>query len=137
LIQPRLAELRKKQMQVKTSLKISHVSWGKIQVVGLGDGWDFKLWPGGGRYWDWNETGTHHAPGIQLSDVEELLENGARTVVLSCGMNHRLQICPETIAFLKRRGVEYHVGETQEAVTLYNLFVDEERKVGGLFHSTC
>ena len=72
---------------------------GKIQVEGLGDGRDFKLWPGGGRHWDWNETGTHHAPGIQLSDVEELLENGARTVVLSCGMNHRLQICPEPLHF--------------------------------------
>ena len=33
-----------------------------MTVAGLGDGKDFKLWPGGGRAWDWRETGTHHRP---------------------------------------------------------------------------
>ena len=34
----------------------------------MGSGKDFKLYPGGGREWDWNETGTRHVPGIQPGD---------------------------------------------------------------------
>jgi hypothetical protein len=42
----------------KTSPKILAVSWGQLEVDGLSTGKDFKLFPGGGRAWDWNETGT-------------------------------------------------------------------------------
>jgi hypothetical protein len=45
-------------------------SWGHLHVAGLGESRDVKLWPGGGRPWDWSETGTHHVPGIQPADVE-------------------------------------------------------------------
>src|SRR5215813_11390589 len=69
------------------SPKILAVSWGHMEVGGLGDGKDFKLYPGGGRAWDWNETGTRHSPGIQPADVEELLANGATVLVLSLGMD--------------------------------------------------
>ena len=43
---------------------IHHLSWGRMEVDGVGVGKDFKLWPGGGREWDWRETDTHHVPGI-------------------------------------------------------------------------
>ena len=46
---------------------------------------DVKLWPGGGREWDWGETNTRHEPGIQPSDVEELLVHRPDIVVLSRG----------------------------------------------------
>ena len=54
-----------------------------MQVECLGVGKDFKLYRGGGRAWDWAETGTRHSPGIQPADVEELVARGATTVVLS------------------------------------------------------
>jgi hypothetical protein len=74
------------------SPRILAVSWGRMEVERIGAGKDFKLYPGGGRDWDWNETGTRHAPGIQPADVEELLARGATAVVLSLGMNRRLQV---------------------------------------------
>ena len=80
-----------------------------MNVEGIGPGRDFKLWPGGGRAWDWNETGTRHAPGIQPSDVEELIAKGSTIVVLSQGMHRRLETSPETIEFLKHRGIEYRI----------------------------
>ena len=52
---------------------VTHISWGRMEVEGLGEGKDFKLYPGGGREWDWSETGTQHVPGIQPADVEELM----------------------------------------------------------------
>ncbi|KAJ9654865.1 hypothetical protein H2198_006138 [Neophaeococcomyces mojaviensis] len=120
----------------KTSPKILAVSWGKIEVDGLSTGKDFKLFPGGGRAWDWGETGTRHKPGIQPADVEELISQGATTVVLSQGMDMKLQVGQATLTFLKERGITTHVAETRQAVTIYNKLA-EDTPVGGLFHSTC
>ncbi len=94
------------------------------------------MYPGGGRKWDWTETGTQHNPGVQPEDVEELLANGAKIVVLSRGMRLMLQTPSETLAMLKRREIVVHVKETREAVELYNQLAQRE-PVGGLFHSTC
>lgn len=116
--------------------RILSVSWGNLEVAGLGPGKDFKLYPGGGREWNWNETGTRHSPGIQVADVEELLEHGATVVVLSRGMEERLEVSPETVAALESRGIEVHVAETRAAVDLYNALTTTH-PVGGLFHSTC
>jgi hypothetical protein len=82
---------------VTDSPRITSVSWGRIEVAGLGTGKDFKLYPGGGREWDWAETGTRHSPGIQPADVEELVEHGATVVVLSQGMEERLEVDPATL----------------------------------------
>jgi hypothetical protein len=118
------------------SPRITHISWGRMEVEGVGTGRDFKLYPGGGREWDWSETGTHHVPGIQPADVAELLENGSKVIVLTRGMQLVLQTCPETLDMLRERGIPVHVAETRAAVELYNRLADTE-PVGGLFHSTC
>ena len=57
---------------------ISRVSWGRLEVEGHPPFKDAKVYPGGARKWDWQETDTHHVPGIQPADVEELIERGAR-----------------------------------------------------------
>jgi hypothetical protein len=120
----------------KRAPRIRSVSWGRMEVEGLGVGKDFKLYPGGGRPWDWTETGTQHVPGIQPADVEELLLHGATTVVLSQGMDRQLQIDPDTLRALQERSVTVHVVDTRDAVKIYNDLVDDVA-VGGLFHSTC
>jgi hypothetical protein len=122
--------------QQPVSPRISHLSWGSMTVDTVGTGKDFKLYPGGGREWDWSETGTRHDPGIQPADSQELLDHGSRVVVLSRGMELRLQTMPETVSLLESSGVEVHVLETTAAVELYNRLA-EGTPVGGLFHSTC
>jgi hypothetical protein len=107
-----------------------------MEVDGLGVGKDFKLYPGGGRAWDWNETGTRHVPGIQPSDVAELLDRGSSIIVLSRGIALMLQTCPETLELLRERDITVHVKETRAAVALYNRLAEDQR-IGGLFHSTC
>jgi hypothetical protein len=80
--------------QLAPSPAIVSVVWGRMEVAGLGVGKDFKLYPGGGREWNWSETGTRHQPGIQPADVEELLTHGATVVVLSQGMDQQLHVDP-------------------------------------------
>jgi hypothetical protein len=125
------------EKESETPPHIRSIDWGRMTVEGLGTGKDFKLWPGGGRAWDWGETGTRHVPGIQPDDVRELLANGAREVVLSRGMWLALQTCPETIELLQSEGVVVHRAETKEAVRIYNERAEQGVAVGGLFHSTC
>ncbi len=120
----------------KRSPRIARVSWGRMEVEGLGAGKDFKLYPGGGRAWDWAETGTRHSPGIQPADVEELVARGATVVVLSQGMNKQLHVHPDTCRYLEERSITVHVAETREAVRIYNELTGHVL-VAGLFHSTC
>ena len=80
-----------------------------MEVDGVGSGRDYKLYPGGGREWDWKETDTHHVPGIQPADVEELFDHGSKVIVLSRGMQLALQTAPETCELLQERGVPYHI----------------------------
>ena len=119
------------------SPKITHLSWGRLEVEDQPKSYrDAKLFPGGSREWDWRETGTHHEPGIQPADVEELLQHGAKVVVLSKGVYERLKVCPETLRVLKSKGIKAHVLQTEKAVKVYNELAEKE-SVGGLFHSTC
>ena len=118
------------------SPRISHLSWGHIEVEGHPPFKDAKIFPGGAREWDWRETGTRHVPGIQPADVQELIEHGARAVVLSRGIWERLQVCPETVAFLDKNGVEIEVLQTEAAAERFNE-LRVNMPVGGLFHSTC
>jgi hypothetical protein len=122
--------------QQSASPRISEFAWGRVETADGGVFRDAKLWPGGGREWDWTETGTHHVPGIQPADVMELLDNGAETIVLSRGVYERLQTCRETLDLLEGRGVKVEVLQTERAVERYNELA-AEGPVGGLFHSTC
>ena len=108
-----------------------------MAVEHIGMGKDFKLWPGGGRVWDWNETNTHHMPGIQVADIKELIDQGAEEIVLSRGMLLALQTCDETKQLLENEGIPFHVLETKKAAALYNKLIDDGIAVGGLFHSSC
>ncbi len=122
--------------QEKRPPRIARISWGRMEVEGLGAGKDFKLYPGGGRAWDWAETGTRHSPGVQPADVEELVTRGATTVVLSQGMNKQLEVHRDTRRYLEEHSITVHVAETREAVKIYN-GLTEDTLVAGLFHSTC
>jgi hypothetical protein len=118
------------------SPRISRLSWGRIEVEGRLPLKDAKIFPGGAREWDWRETGTRHVPGIQPADIQELIEHGARTVVLSKKVWERLQVCPETLDVLSRNDIQVEVLQTEAAVERFNE-LRENLAVGGLFHSTC
>jgi len=115
---------------------ILKVSWGRLEVEGHTTFKDAKVFPGGAREWDWTETGTHHVPGIQPADVEELIDCGCEAVVLSTGYWERLQVCPETIEHLAGSGIAMEILQTEVAVRRFNE-LRERVLVAGLFHSTC
>jgi Uncharacterized conserved protein len=129
--------MRTAMERTNRSPRIQHVSWGRLEVEGKAEPYkDAKLFPGGSREWNWRETKTAHRPGIQIADVQELVEHGSKVVVLSRGMAECLHVPQETLDFLKERQVAVHILPTQHAVPLYNKLAQSEA-VGGLFHTTC
>lgn len=124
-------------MSGERSPEVGANGWGHLEVEGLGRLRDAKLWPGGGRAWDWNETGTRHHPGIQPADVEELLQHDPEVVVLSRGRQLRLETCPETISELEARQVRVLQDETGSAIEEYNRLAAGGRRVAALLHTTC
>jgi hypothetical protein len=112
------------------SPRISHLSWGHVEVEGHPLFKDAKIFPGGAREWDWRETGTRHVPGIQPTDVRELIEHGARVVVFSRGIWERLKVCSETLEVLAKNGIEVEVLQTEAAVERFNE-LRESMPVGG------
>jgi len=118
------------------SPKIVHISWGSMEIEGNIKGKDFILYPGGAEPWDWNVSDTNHGNGIQVIDVEKILEKGAKKIILSQGMVGRLRVSREVIGLLEQASIEYEILKTKKAVEEYNRLCEKE-PVGGLFHSTC
>ncbi|XP_074497143.1 mth938 domain-containing protein isoform X2 [Sebastes fasciatus] len=109
-----------------------------MKVKGCSSGYkDCKVWPGGSRAWDWRETGTDHHPGVQPADLEEVLKKGIDLLVIGRGMSEALQVPSATLDFVKQKGVDVKVLQTEKAVAEYNKLVGQGAKVGGVFHSTC
>ncbi len=119
---------------------ITHISWGRMDVA-INDHIftfkDCKVWPGGAKEWDWRMTGTHHRPGTQPADIEEILAQGVEIMVLSRGIERMLHTCPETEQLLRFKRIEYHIEATHQAVALFNQLTQQGQRVGGIFHSTC
>lgn len=119
---------------------ITHISWGRIEVSVAGQTLTFKdckIWPGSAIEWDWTLTGTHHHPGIQVADLEDVLAHNPDVIILSRGMQRRLQTTPQVEEHLSQRNIPYHIKETNQAVELFNALAQEGKRPGGLFHSTC
>lgn len=118
------------------SPRVIRMSWGEITTE-VGVFRDAKLWPGGGRNWDWSETGTDHRPGVQPADVSEVLDNGVHLVIIGQGQQERLEVMEDTIEIIRRQGAGVETLESTEAVIRYNEYVAAGKPVGALIHSTC
>lgn len=71
-----------------------------------------------------------------ISDIEgTITKEIPEKVVIGKGKYGLLKVLKETENFLRRKGIEIHIGNTDEAVKIFNSF--SEDKVVGFFHLTC
>jgi hypothetical protein len=114
---------------------ITHLEWGRVDADGQRFR-DVKLYPGVATGWDWRVTGMRHQPGVQVADVQELVDAGCRTIVLSRGMDLVLQVPADTVAWLEQQGVAVEVLESRLAAARYGELA-AQGNVGLLLHTTC
>ncbi|KAG8001757.1 hypothetical protein GBF38_011832 [Nibea albiflora] len=106
---------------IMSSPEIASLSWGHMKVKGCSSSYkDCK-----------------HRPGVQPADLEEVLKKGIDLLVIGRGMSEALQVPASTLDFVKQKGVDVRVLQTEKAVAEYNKLVGQGAKVGGVFHSTC
>ena len=120
-----------------TCSKISAMSWGEIVME---DGPIFKdvmLAPGLIQEWDWRKSGTSHTKGIQISDIDFLIDHGIEALVLSRGYEVKLTISEATLKYAKSKLKKVLYGQSEAAVAEYNRLVKSGSRVGALIHSTC
>ena len=126
-------------------MKVSKFSWGKTEVTSLsGETFSFsdcKIWScgdsGGVNVWDWNSTNTHHVPGVQISDAEDLVKRNIDILILSRGMDLVLQVPTKTIDYFRSKGLDVLVLQSQSAVDKFNELTQQGKHVGLVLHSTC
>lgn len=115
---------------------ILFAKWGKITLSYMGETESFKdviIWPEGYLKWDWTLSDTHHNPGIQTMEVKNLVDkHECELIILSTGFEDVLQVDKKTIAWLKRKRIDYIVANSMEAIKEYNSIID--RRVGLLLH---
>jgi len=123
--------------------KVIFVSWGEL-CVGEKTFKDCRVKGGFVEAWKWAESGTRHNPGIQIQDFISLLANGNNFVshlVLSAGVENKLQLSEEARVFLYKMEINFHYLQTEEAIKKFNELIEENyenlNSVAGLFHSTC
>jgi len=140
---PHFASLNTGRMQRQATHTSTACGWGKLIVYVNNVPQEFKdakVWVGikdaQAKEWDWRATGTRHVPGIQPSDLDEFIDQ-VDEVILTRGVELVLQVPQETIEYVKSKGKVCHVGETPDMIELFNKLVDQGKKVGGVFHSTC
>src|SRR5438874_3825592 len=125
------------------SPRITDVSWGRLEVEGEAEPYkDAKLFPGGSRAWNWRETKTAQQPGIQIAGVQELLDHGARVVVLSRGMAECLHVPRETLDFFEGTsggslGFELVVELVQTNLVIYGFQTQRSRLNAHTFLGFC
>lgn len=118
---------------------ITHFSWGRIIVNCAGKEHEFKdckISPKGVQNWDWNEFKTRHVPGIQVQDIESIV-NDCDIIILSRGVDLVLQTTPEAVAYLTSIKKEFYMLQSAAAAQKYNELTNQGKKVGILLHSTC
>ena len=120
------------------SPQVTAFRWGHVEVEGFDVPFkDVKLWPGGASAWDWNETGTRHKPGIQIQDVQALIDRDVDVIVLSKGVDERLYTMDITLSWLGAHMTKVYQLQTERAIQKYNELAAAGRVVGALIHSTC
>jgi hypothetical protein len=137
------ASLNSGRMQRSASNAGSACGWGKL-VVYINqvpqEFKDVKVWVGHkdvqAKEWNWKATGTQHVPGIQPADLDEFIDQ-VDEVILTRGVERVLQVPQQTVDYVKSKGKVCHIGETPDMIELFNRLVDQGKKVGGVFHSTC
>jgi len=124
-------------MSKVVNLTISKFEWGRVE---LEDGSQFKdvmLAPGFCAEWNWKLSRTNHTDGVQIKDIDTLLSHGIDVLILSRGVNLKLNVLAETYTYALSKVPTILIDQTNSAVEHYNRMAREGYRIGALIHSTC
>ncbi|MEN2994295.1 MAG: Mth938-like domain-containing protein [Thermodesulfovibrio sp.] len=114
-------------------MKITHYSFGKMVVNGNEYTQDLIVFTDSVFPSWWRKEG--HS--LCMEDLVEVFKKDVKILVVGTGAYGKMKVDESLIEELKNKGIETYVRETDKAVSLFNQFLDEGKKVAGAFHLTC
>lgn len=113
--------------------RIGSYEFGRIEVDDRTYTSDVIILPTGVKSNWWREQGHTLRP----SDLSAVLEAAPRVLVVGCGAYGCMSVPDETLACLKRSGIEAVCAPTGRAVEIYNERCQQGGSVAAALHLTC
>lgn len=82
---------------------------------------------------DWRRVQGH---SLAVEDLKDLTGCPLRLLIVGTGMYGRMQVPPETVQYLEKKGIEPLIQNTPDATRSFNAQVGKGG-VAGAFHLTC
>ena len=112
-------------------MAITHYSFGKIIVDGKTFQDDIAILPDK-TVKNWRAKVNH---AVQLIDINGLIDESSKTLIIGIGANSRGSITDDIIDFAKSKGVRLEVLNTYDAVRLFNQL--PKAGLSACFHLNC
>ncbi|MEF9475582.1 MAG: Mth938-like domain-containing protein [Candidatus Mariimomonas ferrooxydans] len=113
-------------------MKIEHYSFGNITIDGQTFISDVIIYPDRVNSSWWRKEG--HL--LQIDDLSDITGAGLPVLIIGTGYYGTMRVPEETLKYIKSKGIEVFVENTQKAVNLYNEISSDKPTVAGL-HLTC
>jgi hypothetical protein len=114
-------------------MEIERYSFGKIRIDGRDYDADVIVSNGDVHSPWWRQEG--HA--LSAEDLRTLMREPPDVLVIGTGYFGRMRVSPETLALLRRKGIDARVARTSEAVEAFNRLQRESARVAAALHLTC
>ncbi|HQA04488.1 MAG TPA: Mth938-like domain-containing protein [Thermodesulfovibrio thiophilus] len=114
-------------------MTITHYSFGKIVVNGNEYTADLIVFPDSVFPSWWRKQG--HS--LCMEDLAEVFKRDIDILIVGTGAYEKMVVPESLIDELRSKGIETFVSDTEKAISLFNQFVQEGKKVAGAFHLTC
>lgn len=115
-------------------MRVDSYSFGQIVVAGRKYTNDVIIFPGRVKDNWWRDRG--HL--LQVEDLDEVFEFQPEVLVVGKGAHGKMEIDRAVRDKLEEIGIELRAAETNEAVEIYNVLAEDERKDAvAALHLTC
>jgi hypothetical protein len=114
-------------------MQIDHYSFGRIGIDGRDFDADVIIFPDHVQERWWRRSGHRLAE----EDLETVLADPPEMLVIGTGYYGRMQVGPETLAALRKAGIEVRIAKTSEAVGEFTRLQHDCARIVAALHLTC
>jgi hypothetical protein len=113
------------------TVKIDGTKFGEITINGKPYDSDVTV------YWNGKVSYRTKEHTIEAGEFVNVLRSSPEMVVVGTGEEGIVRVTPEVNQLAEMKNVKIFADKTPKAVDIFNAFVDEGKKVVGIFHVTC
>jgi len=114
-------------------MHIDNYRFGSITIDGREFIEDVIIFPDHVQASWWRREGHY----LHLEDLEAVLDKPPQLLIIGRGFSGAMTVPDELVRELESKGIEVHVGQSREAVALYNRLAPDNPNLVAALHLTC